>query len=43
VLVLQGFAFVFILAAEAMRSRLFPLRIPRLARPRLAASMGRPV
>lgn len=43
VLVLQGFAFVFILAAEALRGRLFPLRMPRLARLRLAASMGRAV
>lgn len=30
VLVLQGFAFVFILAAEALRGRLFHLSVPRL-------------
>ena len=29
VLVLQGFAFVFILAAEALRGRLFHLALPR--------------
>ncbi|MBT9594975.1 MAG: ABC transporter permease, partial [Vitreoscilla sp.] len=28
--VLQGFAFVFILAAEALRGRLFQLPMPRL-------------
>jgi simple sugar transport system permease protein len=43
VLVLQGFAFVFILAAEALRGRLFPLRMPGLVRPRIVASMGRTV
>jgi simple sugar transport system permease protein len=43
VLVLQGFAFVFILAAEALRGRLFPLRMPRLVRLRVVASMGRTV
>ena len=37
VLVLQGFAFVFILAAEALRGRLFQLQLPALARPRLVA------
>ncbi|MBU6259094.1 MAG: ABC transporter permease [Burkholderiales bacterium] len=41
VLVLQGFAFVFILAAEALRGRLFALRLPRLARPVLVAADGR--
>jgi simple sugar transport system permease protein len=35
VLVLQGFAFVLVLAAEALRGRLFALRLPRLSRPRL--------
>ncbi|MDE2371830.1 MAG: ABC transporter permease, partial [Burkholderiales bacterium] len=40
VLVLQGFAFVFILAAEALRGRLFALRLPRLARPVLVAADG---
>lgn len=34
VLVLQGFAFVFILAAEALRGRLFQLPLPAIARPR---------
>lgn len=43
VLVLQGFAFVFILAAEALRGRLFDLPVPALGRLRLAASMGRAV
>jgi simple sugar transport system permease protein len=43
VLVLQGFAFVFILAAEALRGRLFQLRMPAIARPKLAAAMGRVV
>ena len=43
VLVLQGFAFVFILAAEALRGRLFPLRMPSLVRLRVVASMGRAV
>lgn len=36
VLVLQGFAFVMILGAEALRGRLFTLRLARPARPRLA-------
>jgi simple sugar transport system permease protein len=35
VLVLQGFAFVLVLAAESLRGRLFALRLPRLSRPRL--------
>lgn len=35
VLVLQGFAFVFILAAEALRGRLFQLQMPSLVRLRL--------
>jgi general nucleoside transport system permease protein len=35
VLVLQGFAFVFILAAEALRGRLFQLPIPAFIKPRL--------
>ena len=35
VLVLQGFAFVFILAAEALRGRLFELQMPALIRLRL--------
>ena len=35
VLVLQGFAFVFILAAEALRGRLFQLQMPALVRLRL--------
>ncbi|HEV8689914.1 MAG TPA: ABC transporter permease [Ideonella sp.] len=43
VLVLQGFAFVFILAAEALRGRLFQLEMPRLARLRLVAPTGRAV
>jgi simple sugar transport system permease protein len=43
VLVLQGFAFVFILAAEALRGRLFQLRLPALAKPRLVAVQGRAV
>jgi simple sugar transport system permease protein len=41
VLVLQGFAFVFILASEALRGRLFELPVPGMARLRLAAHMGR--
>ena len=43
VLVLQGFAFVFILAAEALRGRLFqlPLPLPRLGKPRRVAVPGR--
>jgi simple sugar transport system permease protein len=40
VLVLQGFAFVFILAAEALRGRLFQLELPRLPRPRLVTPTG---
>lgn len=43
VLVLQGFAFVFILAAEALRGRLFQLPMPGLVKPRLVALQGRPV
>jgi simple sugar transport system permease protein len=42
VLVLQGFAFVFILAAEALRGRLFQLRLPQ-PRVKLAASGGKAV
>jgi general nucleoside transport system permease protein len=41
VLVLQGFAFVFILAAEALRGRLFELNVPAMARLKLVADMGR--
>jgi len=43
VLVLQGFAFVAILGSEALRGRLFLLRLPTLAPPRLAAVAGKPV
>jgi general nucleoside transport system permease protein len=43
VLVLQGFAFVFILAAEALRGRLFQLSMPRFTKPRLAVVQGRTV
>ena len=43
VLVLQGFAFVFILAAEALRGRLFQWPMPRLTKPRLVAVQGRAV
>lgn len=42
VLVLQGFAFVFILAAEALRGRLFQVALPR-PRLRLAAAGGKVV
>ena len=42
VLVLQGFAFVFILAAEALRGRLFQMPMPGFAKPRLVALQGRP-
>jgi general nucleoside transport system permease protein len=42
VLVLQGFAFVFILAAEAMRGRLFQLELPK-PRLRLAVAQGKAV
>jgi simple sugar transport system permease protein len=42
VLVLQGFAFVFILAAEALRGRLFQLPMPRFARPLLVVVSARP-
>ncbi len=42
VLVLQGFAFVFILAAEALRGRLFTLQLPR-PKLELAAADGRVV
>lgn len=42
VLVLQGFAFVFILAAEALRGRLFQLRLPQ-PRVKLAAAGGKAV
>ncbi len=41
VLVLQGFAFVAILAAEAWRGRLFQLEVPALARLRVVATPGR--
>lgn len=41
VLVLQGFAFVFILAAEALRGRLFQLALPSFEKPRLVAVQGR--
>ena len=40
VLVLQGFAFVAILAAEALRGRLFQLRLPTVRAPRLVALPG---
>ena len=40
VLVLQGFAFVFILAAEALRGRLFLLPMPAITKPRLVAVRG---
>jgi ABC-type uncharacterized transport system permease subunit len=43
VLVLQGFAFVFILAAEALRGRLFDLRVPAFGRVRLATHLGKAV
>jgi ABC-type uncharacterized transport system permease subunit len=43
VLVLQGFSFVFILAAEALRGRLFQLPLPTFNKPRLAAVHGRAV
>ena len=43
VLVLQGFAFVFILAAEALRGRLFQLPMPGVARLHLVAVGGRAV
>jgi general nucleoside transport system permease protein len=43
VLVLQGFSFVFILAAEALRGRLFELRVPALGRLRLATHLGKAV
>jgi ABC-type uncharacterized transport system permease subunit len=43
VLVLQGFAFVFILAAEALRGRLFELRMPAFGRVRLATHLGKAV
>jgi general nucleoside transport system permease protein len=42
VLVLQGFAFVFILAAEAMRGRLFQLQLPQ-PRLKLAVAGGKVV
>lgn len=41
VLVLQGFAFVFILGAEALRGKLFQLHMPPMARLRLATHLGR--
>lgn len=41
VLVLQGLAFVFILAAEAWRGRLFQLSMPAFARPALVAVAGK--
>lgn len=40
VLVLQGFAFVFILAAEALRGRLFQLEMPSMAKLRLVVPVG---
>jgi len=43
VLVLQGFAFVAILAAEALRGKLFALSLPRISPLRLAAVAGKPV
>jgi simple sugar transport system permease protein len=43
VLVLQGFAFVFILAAEALRGRLFQLPMPGVVRLHLVAVGGRAV
>ncbi|HSW08228.1 ABC transporter permease [Aquabacterium sp.] len=43
VLVLQGFAFVFILAAEALRGRLFQLEVPAMVKLRLVANMGRAI
>jgi len=43
VLVLQGFAFVFILAAEALRGRLFQLEVPTGLKLKLVANMGRSV
>ncbi len=43
VLVLQGFAFVFILAAEALRGRLFQLEVPAMVKLRLVSHMGRTV
>lgn len=42
VLVLQSFAFVFILAAEALRGRLFQMPMPRFAKPRLVVMPARP-
>jgi simple sugar transport system permease protein len=41
VLVLQGFAFVFILAAEALRGRLFQLALPSLGRLRAVPVAGK--
>lgn len=41
VLVLQGLAFVMVLAAESLRGRLFGLRLPRLSRLRLVGQRGR--
>jgi len=41
VLVLQGFAFVFILAAEALRGRLFQLEVPRMVRLRVVPARRR--
>ena len=43
VLVLQGFAFVFILAAESLRGRLFQLPMPSIGKIRLVAVQGRAV
>ncbi|HEX6703442.1 MAG TPA: ABC transporter permease [Albitalea sp.] len=40
VLVLQGFAFVMVLAVEALRGRLFGLRLALPSRPRLAVRRG---
>jgi len=42
VLVLQGFAFVFILAAESLRGRLFQLQLPQ-PKVKLATAGGRAV
>jgi ABC-type uncharacterized transport system permease subunit len=40
VLVLQGFAFVLILASEALRGRLFELQLPKVAKLRLVGAKG---
>ena len=41
--VLQGFAFVFILAAESLRGRLFQMPVPSMTKLRLVAVQGRAV